>query len=136
MAVNTSGYAQIVPPADALGVSAGYEENQTQYWTLAKVKRAYLDYIGAKNEEIQEQQSARCYRHGAQWTVGQVEILNRRKQPVVTYNRIGRKIDAIVGLMEKIKQDPKAYPRNPKMTDEVGAELATQIVRYVVDGQL
>ena len=136
MAVNTSGYAQIVPPADALGVSAGYEENQTQYWTLAKVKRAYLDYIGAKNEEIQEQQSARCYRHGAQWTVSQVEIFNKRKQPVVTYNRIGRKIDAIVGLMERLKQDPKAYPRNPRTTSEAAADLATSVVRYVVEAEL
>jgi hypothetical protein len=106
------------------------------YWPLNKCKRAYLDYLQSKSEEILEQQTARCYRHGAQWTTGQVEIFNLRKQPVVTYNRIGRKIDAIVGLMEKLKQDPKAFPRNPKMTDELGAELATSVVRYVFEAEL
>ena len=106
------------------------------YWTLKKVKKAYTDYIGSKQEEIIEQQSARCYRHGAQWTTTQVEVFNLRRQPVVTYNRIGRKIDSIVGLMEKLKQDPKAYPNNPRMTDEQGAELATAVVRNIVMSQL
>ena len=107
-----------------------------EYWSLAKCKRAYTDYLGSKSEEIQEQQNARQYRHGAQWTTDQVETFNKRKQPVVTYNRIGRKIDAIVGLMEKLKQDPKGYPRNPQVTDDIGAELATAVVRYVFDGGL
>ena len=65
-----------------------------------------------------------------------MEVFNRRKQPVVTYNRIGRKIDSIIGLMEKIKQDPKAYPKTPRDADEMGAELATAVVRYVVESDL
>jgi hypothetical protein len=112
------------------------EDEDEGYWGLEKCKRSYLDFIGSKNDEIEEQKNARCYRHGAQWTVSQVEAFNRRKQPVVTYNRIGRKIDSIIGLMEKIKQDPKAYPRTPKQTDEQGAELATAVVRYVVESDL
>ena len=43
-----------------------------------------------------------------------------RKQPVVTFNRIGRKIDGIVGLVEKLKQDPKAFPLGPSA--DQGAE--------------
>ena len=113
--------------------SNGDEEG---YWALEKCKRCYMDYLGSKTEEIDEARIARQYRHGAQWTPGQVEIFNLRRQPVVTYNRIGRKIDSIVGLMEKIKQDPKAYPRNPRATDEMGAELATACVRYVVEADL
>ena len=136
----TTGYTQsVVPPADAgpssYAVQTGDEDNK-DYWTLSKVKRAYLDYLGSKRDEIEEQQAARCYRHGAQWTTSQVEIFNKRKQPVVTYNRIGRKIDGIVGLMEKLKQEPKAYPRNPQATNEEGAELATAVVRYVIDSEL
>jgi hypothetical protein len=49
------------------------------------------------------------------------------------FNRVGRKIDGVVGLVERIKQDPKAYPRTPK--HEEGAELATAVVRYVMDEQ-
>lgn len=106
------------------------------YWSLEKCKRAYTNYLEDKREEIDEQQDARRYRHGAQWTAAQVEIFNLRKQPVVTYNRIGRKIDAIVGLMEKLKQDPKGFPRNPRNTDAMGAELATASIRYVVESDL
>jgi hypothetical protein len=95
-----------------------------------------MDYVGSKREEIDEQKNSRCYRHGAQWTTGQVEIFNKRRQPVVTYNRIGRKIDSIVGLLERLKQDPKGFPRNARMTDETGAELATAVVRYVVESEL
>jgi hypothetical protein len=111
-------------------------ESDAEYWTLERCKRAYLDYLANKRLEIEEQKQARCYRHGAQWTPSQVEVFNARKQPVVTFNRIGRKIDSIVGLMEKLKQDPKAYPRNPRMTDEMGADLATATVRYVVESEL
>src|SRR4249920_3050527 len=106
------------------------------YWSLEKCKRSYTDFLGSKDDEIAEQKNSRQYRHGAQWTPGQVETFNLRRQPVVTYNRIGRKVDSIVGLMEKIKQDPKAYPRNPRQTDEMGAELATACVRYVVESDL
>lgn len=132
MAVQANGGIVPVPTMSGFPESEPGEE----YWSLAKCKRAYMDYVGSKREEIMEQQNARCYRHGAQWTPGAVEIFNRRKQPVVTYNRIGRKVDAIVGLLEKLKQDPKAYPRNPKQTDEQGAELATSVVRFVVDSEL
>jgi len=106
------------------------------YWELRRCKQSYLDYIASKHDEILEQKNARGYRHGAQWTADQVEVFNRRKQPVVTYNRIGRKIDSIIGLMEKIKQDPKAYPKTPRDQDEMGAELATAVVRYVVESDL
>lgn len=137
MATNI-GYTQSIVPA-----TSGYtpdvevgDDDEKRYWSLSKCKRAYTDYLGSKREEIEEQQAARCYRHGAQWTTAQVEIFNKRKQPVVTYNRIGRKIDSVVGLMEKLKQDPKAYPRNPRNTDEEAAELATAVVRFVVDSEL
>ena len=50
---------------------------------------------------------------------------------MVTYNKIGRKIDGIVGLVERLKQDPKAYPRTPQ--HQQGADLATAVLRYIMD---
>ena len=132
MAVNV-GYGAATPASRSVSHT---EDKETAYWSLSKCKRAYMDYIGSKRDEIDEQQNSLAYRHGAQYTTAQVEIFNKRKQPVVTYNRIGRKIDAIVGLMEKLKQDPKGFPRNPRQTDEAAAELATAVVRFVVEGQL
>lgn len=119
----------------AVGMASGPTEAKgpEDYWPLSKCKRAYLDYLASKRLEIDEQQEARRYRHGAHWTAEQVKKLNDRKQPVVTYNRIGRKIDGIVGLVEKLRQDPKAYPRTPK--HEEGADLATATLRYAMDAQ-
>ena len=77
------------------------------------------------------QQNARRYRHGSQWTSDQIKTFNDRRQPVVTYNKIGRKIDGIVGLVERLKQDPKAYPRTPQ--HQQGADLATAVLRFIMD---
>jgi hypothetical protein len=114
-------------------VSGPVESDQTGYWPLSKLKRAYLDYTDSKRNEILEQQDARRYRHGSQYTSEQTKIYNRRKQPIVTYNRIAPKVNGVVGLIEKLRQAPKAYPRTPK--EEAGADLATAVVRYVVDEQ-
>lgn len=100
---------------------------------LDKLKKQYLGSIDLKQDEIREQQDARRYYHGTQWTEKQIKALNARKQPVVTYNRIGRKINAVVGLLERQRQDPRGFPRTPK--HEEGAELATATLRYVCDQQ-
>ena len=121
--------------AAAAGASPGIGDSTTdeQYWTLSRMKRAYLDYLNSKREEIEEQQDSRRYRHGVHWTAEQIKILRARRQPLVTFNRVGRKIDGVVGLVEKLRQDPKAYPRTPQ--HEQGAELATAALRYCLDQQ-
>jgi hypothetical protein len=116
------------------GAAAGpVETDNTGYWPLSRLKKAYLDYVGSKRDEILEQQDARRYRHGSQYTSEQTAVYNKRKQPIVTYNRIAPKVNGVVGLIEKLRQAPKAYPRTPK--EEAGADLATAVVRYVVDEQ-
>jgi hypothetical protein len=102
-------------------------------WKLSRHKRAYLDYIGTKREEIDEQQDARRILHGSQWTQEQLNEFKKRRQPTTTNNKIVRKIDGIVGTLERLKQDPKAYPRTPLHED--GAELATGALRYALEAQ-
>lgn len=122
---NNTGYAQ--------GNAAGSSVVGEQSGLHIRLKKEYLSYLDNKNEEIKEQQNARRYYHGAQWTAAQIKAFNQRKQPVVTYNRIGRKINAVVGLLERQKQDPRAFPRTPQ--HEQGAEVATATLRYVCDEQ-
>jgi hypothetical protein len=117
----------------ASAASAEQPKKPGSYWTLEQCKQAYLDYTGSKSLELEEIKEARRYRHHSQWTAAQIETLNKRKQPVVTYPRIGRKIDGIVGTVERLKQDPKAYPRTPKQ--EQGADLATAVLRYAMESQ-
>jgi hypothetical protein len=107
----------------------GSEEES--YYDLTRLRRQYNDYAGSKDAEAREMVESRHYYHGDQWTKYEIETLRRRKQPVVTSNRIVRKIDAVVGLVERLRQDPKAYPRTPKHDE--GAELATATLRFVLD---
>lgn len=120
-------------PGSSNAVGIGGTGSTGESGLHARLKRQYLDYLGGKDEEIKEQKQSRAYYHGAQWTDTQVRTFNKRKQPVVTYNRIGRKINAVVGLLERQKQDPRGFPRTPK--HEQGAELATAVLRYVCDQQ-
>jgi hypothetical protein len=73
----------------------------------------------------------RDYYDGHQWTPSEIAILNKRKQPVLTIERIKRKIDGIVGIEQRGRVDPKALPRNPG--DEASADLATQALVFVDD---
>jgi hypothetical protein len=114
------------------GPNGPHESDTAKYWSLDRLKRSYMDYLSSKTMEVEEQKDARRYRHASQWTAEQVKVFNKRKQPIVTYNRIGRKIDGVIGLIEKLKQSPKAFPRTPK--EEQGAALATAVVRSVLDG--
>lgn len=106
-------------------------KSEDDYADVPKLRKQYLDYLSVKRAEIDEAQQSRHYYHGDQWTAEQIKELKRRKQPVITSNRVGRKIDAVVGLVEKQRQDPKAYPRTPQ--HEEGAEVATAAIRYVLD---
>jgi hypothetical protein len=116
--------------------SASSTEDSTSskgYWSLQRLKRSYLDYLGTKREEIDEQQDSRRMINGSQWTQAQLKDFALRKQPTTTNNKITRKIDGIIGTLERLKQDPKAYPRTPM--HEEGAELATGALRYALDVQ-
>lgn len=101
------------------------------YYAVDRLRRQYESYLTSKQMEIEEQKIARRYYHGAQWTEDQVRILRSRRQPMVTYNRVGRKINGIVGIAEKQRQDPKAYPRTEK--GQGGADVATAAIRYIMD---
>jgi len=106
-------------------------DDATQYLSVDKLKKQYYDYLGAKTAEVEEAREARHYYHGDQWTEAEIAVLQRRKQPVVTSNRIERKINAVVGIVEKLRQDPKAYARTPQ--HEQGADVATAVMRYCLD---
>lgn len=127
-----TGYSTGTPNIGAQSASS-VPSKKDGYWGLEKLKRSYNDYLGNKRDEIDEAKEARRYYHGAQWTDAQIKVLKARKQPVATRNRIGRKIDGVVGVLERMRQDPKAFPRTPQHED--GADLATAVIRYVLDQQ-
>lgn len=103
------------------------------YADLQRLRKQFLDYSGIKVPEIKEQRQARLYYHGSPWTSEQLEELKRRNQPATVSPVFARKVNGFVGLVERLRQDPKAYPRTPK--EEAGAELSTAALRYALDQQ-
>lgn len=79
----------------------------------------------------QEAETWRDYRNGDQWTEAEAATLAKRKQPIVTIDRIGPKVDFLLGMESAQRSDPKAFPRTPN--EEQGAEAATDALRFVMD---
>lgn len=98
---------------------------------LAKYRRWFRAFEGNKAAEIDEAQESRRYYHSKQYTEAEIAVFRKRKQPVITDNRIKRKIDALVGVEQRMRRDPKGYPRNPGDTN--GADVATAALRFVCD---
>jgi len=71
----------------------------------------------------------RDYYDGYQWTAAELAVLKKRKQPALVINRIKRKVDAMVGLEQRGRSDPKCQPRGPG--DEQAADIATKALRFV-----
>jgi hypothetical protein len=107
------------------------DDEQPGFLPVRTLRTQYLDYLDSKVEEIEEQKDSRRYFHGSQLTAEQLRVLQARHQPVQIWNRVARKINGIVGTVERMRSDPKAQGRNPK--SEAGAEIATQSIRYVLD---
>jgi hypothetical protein len=108
------------------------DDDDEMFLPVRTLRTQYLDYLDSKVDEIEEQKESRRYAHGAQLTEEQYLVLRARHQPVQIWNRVGRKINGIVGLVVRSRCDPKAEGRDPK--SEAGAEVATQSIRYVLDG--
>lgn len=128
-------------------------DKTTDYASLDVLKRRVEEYWQNKSTERAEINEGRRYYHGRQYTREEIAILKRRRQPIVVYNREAGKIDGIVGLMERLRQDPRAYSRTPERDEPVlgpdgqpvmgpdgkpqmkpsGAEIATIAINYVLD---
>lgn len=137
-----SGYTPGTPPA-AGGPVSGDDGSDYTGGDIEKRRREFMSYLGSKSAEIDEQKEARRYYHTSQWTAKAIREFKRRKQPIVTYNREAPKINGIVGLLERLRQDPKGFDRTPQPSqpgpdgepEMSGAEIATATLRYILDNQ-
>ena len=87
---------------------------------LSVVKQQFKDAYDSSIDSRAEAELSRDYYDGKQWTAAEIETLKKRKQPVITDNRIKDKVEYLLGLERRTRTDPKAYPRNP--SDEESAE--------------
>jgi hypothetical protein len=79
----------------------------------------------------EEAERDRDYYDGYQWTDAERAALEKRKQPVVTINRIKPKVDFLKGQEQQRRMMPRAFPRTP--AEEDGASAATDAIRFVMD---
>ena len=96
-----------------------------------KVIKMVDDYIDATVDARQLADKCRDYYDNKQWSAAEIATLKKRKQPIVTINRIKPKVQFLLGMENQARTDPKAFPRNPE--DQKGGELTTDALRYVAD---
>jgi hypothetical protein len=93
---------------------------------------AYFDEaedLSRDSRDISEK--CRDYYDHKQWTEREAAALRKKRQPVITRNRIKPKVDFLKGIEVQTRTDPEAAPRTPG--DEHAAETATDAVRFVYD---
>lgn len=78
-----------------------------------------------------ESERDRDYYDHRQWTAEERAVLEKRGQPVLTFNRIAPKIDFVLGTERRTRTDPKAFPRTPQ--EDEAADVVTEVIRYVCD---
>ena len=97
----------------------------------ARLKGYFSDAQSLTQESRQRALIAIDYYDSDQFTREELNILALRGQPAITVNRIKPAINSIIGVTERGRSDPRAWPRNPD--DTVSADAATDILRYIAD---
>lgn len=108
---------------DAQEAFTGYE-----FATLRRMVERASDLTEA--DRIQSEK-ARDYYSNDQLSEAQKAEYKRRKMVPVVDNRIVRKVDAMVGIEQKGRTDPRAFARGPE--DEQAADIATKALVFVDD---
>lgn len=69
------------------------------------------------------------YYDSKQWTPDERRVLQKRKQPDNVFNRIKPAVNGILGVVQRGKSEPRAWPRTPQ--DEDSSDVATDTLRYI-----
>src|ERR1700744_2692412 len=89
----------------------------TQDDLLARLKRMFSDYQTLTSNGRTECAKDIDYYDGKQWSGAELQALAKRNQPAIVINRIKPAINGILGVMERGKSDPRAWPRTPQDED-------------------
>jgi hypothetical protein len=98
---------------------------------LMRLKRYFTEHEQLTSEARRNSLTAIDYYDTDQFTREELARLHERGQPPVTINRIKPAINGIIGVTERGRSDPKAWPRNPQDAD--AADAATDVLRYIAD---
>ena len=94
MAAQVLQFPQAMSPTDD-----DPDEERGPYLPLSRLKKQLTNFLGHKADEHTEAGNARRYYHGSQWESKHLKTLQDRHQPVVTFNRIKRKVNVVCGVL-------------------------------------
>lgn len=100
--------------------------------SVAKLRKTFVNDVAAKYAENSEAAMGERYFHSVQYTSDELKTYDSRGQPPIVYNRIKRKVNTVVGILEKLPMGPKADPRTPSRAADDGATIATQALLYAM----
>lgn len=98
---------------------------------LATLKSMVARASDMTEADREKSEKARDYYSGKQLSSAREAMLKTRKEPPIINNLIVRKIDAMIGIEQNGRTDPRAYPRGPG--DEQAADVATKGLVFVDD---
>lgn len=131
-AVDITGLA---PEEAAIAEAAAAEEAkrkaEADREALGRVQRMVSRWRNEMEQALKEALIDQDFYDGVQLTADELAILASRNQPPIVINRIKPAVNGIVGVIERGRTDPKAWPRTPN--DEDSAELATDVLRFLAD---
>ncbi|MGH7022777.1 MAG: hypothetical protein ACREEB_04200 [Caulobacteraceae bacterium] len=107
------------------------DPDNTQPADLAKLKRYFAEARDLTEVARSNSLIAIDYYDNDQYTPAELAALRERRQPPIVVNRIKPAINGIVGVTERSRSDPRAWPREPGKTDQ--ADTVTDILRYICD---
>ena len=98
---------------------------------LMRLKRYFTESEQLTFEARKNSLTAIDYYDSDQFTREELVRLQERGQPAIVINRIKPAINGIIGVTERGRSDPRAWPRQPQQND--AADVATDVLRYIAD---
>lgn len=117
---------------EAPQVETAEHERAEELKPVDQLKRMFQNAEGAQADARELGRRDRAWYHNYnddQWTKDEKNVLRSRGQPIVTSNRIKRKVNFLIGHEQRTRSDPRAFPRNPQ--DTQAAETVTDVLDYV-----
>lgn len=96
---------------------------------LEKLKRLVENSKDLTEPARRASERDRDYYDGHQWDDADKERLKKANRHAITNNVIQRKVDAMVGIEQRGRVDPRALPRNP--SGQQAADVATKALVFV-----
>ena len=114
----------------------GGDEPEYEGADLDKYKRLWREWVDVYGDARAQSFRDQEYYDGdvkgtgwGHWQNADLAVLKSRGQPPTVFNLIKRKVNAVAGVAQRTRAEPRALPRTPK--DQKAAEIATDTLRYI-----